>query len=217
MTANWQVQGYKNRYQYDKARLAKQGTTPRRARNKSERARGIRRDYWAESHQRELKAQREGFRNAYDAQKARKLGLTGKAAEQWAMTRTLADFGVSKSTFDKVRRENRQWAKESAFLHSPTINHYMADVDSDIHNWSERRVGYILSYHAAIVNPRSNYDSLAENPDYKGPESGVSRKLGNKEQFFYLVKYANLMQVDEYEARYGLNGVATARVTLPKP
>lgn len=83
------------------------------------------------------------------------------------------------------------------------INEYRRDIDKDIHNWSEDRVGYIIYFNAAIVNPASNYDSAKLNPKFVPRGSEPRRLLNTKEQFRYLVKYAHIYSQDEFESRYG--------------
>ena len=201
------ARGFASPYAERKARSIARGfTSPRAERTARERARGIKRDYKLEQERRDIRANARGFRNAHDQSLFNKLP-PGVDREKWLRDRVLKEFGITKRQLDQIRRENRHWTNEQGQLHYSEINTYKTEIDSDIHNWSRMRIGYILSFNAAVVNPETNYESLIDkNGRRKLTPEG--KPLMNKSQYDYLVKYTNLMQVDRYEARYGLNQVA---------
>lgn len=121
----------------------------------------------------------------------------------------LKKFGVTEEQFDKVRRENARWSATNAGTRWTAIQLYDEFIDSRDNDWSDQRIGYVLAYHAAMVNKRTNYDALKDNPNFykNGPQA---RKRGNAAQYYYLVKYAKVMSVDEFEARYGRAAIVAA-------
>jgi hypothetical protein len=173
------------------------------------------RDYAIERERTETRARGRGFRNAREQAAFNRTGASNR--EGWQRDRILAYFGLSLDEFDEIRRNNRNYHNQFAQLEYTAINTYDADRDADVHNWSEYRVGYVLAFHAAIVNPRTNWDSLAKRVKI---ESGkyihvrvhdkLGRPLSNKSQYYYLVKYTNIMSQDYYEARYGMTAVRDA-------
>lgn len=194
--------GFSSDYERRRARLAALGTTPTAQRKARWAVTGQKRDYFAEGVRREQLARQRGFVSSSQERRVKKQGLTGKALEAQQRKAMLKLFGMSEAQFNRIRKENRLWAREYPMLQYTAINTYDMAVDGAIHDWSEQRVGYIIYFHAAIVAPATNYDSLKPNPRYyKGGPYG--RKEMTKEQFYYLVKYANIMSVNEYEARYG--------------
>lgn len=205
-----QSRGFTNAYAERKARSTARGySSPRTERTARENARGNPRDYALERERLNTLSRTRGFMNRSEENKFRKSGNPDK--EKWQQARTLAYFGISKSKFDKIRSENRHYGTDAyVALQWSAINTYDLYRDKDLHNWSPDRVGYILSFNAAIVNPKTNYDSLKDNPKYvKGGLQG--QKIMNASQFNYLVIYTNIYQVDEYEARYGTNSVSAGK------
>lgn len=187
------------------------------------------RDYALERERATVRAHGRGFRTLkeqtlYNREHA---GEPPSNREVWQRARILAHFGITKRRFDEIRRENRNWTQEYAQLQYSAINTYNAATDARIHDWSEQRVGYIIAFHAAIVNNRTNYESLQSRKkvkiDGKWKSIGV-RKLDkngrpymNASQFYYLVKYTNLMSQSEFEARYGMTALREAREETLKP
>lgn len=108
-----------------------------------------------------------------------------------------------------MRRQNRHYQNEYAQLQHAQINTYDMDRNDDIHNWSVERVGYIAYFNAAVVNPATNYESVAQ--AYTRPNGKVGHRMNLKgatkeqrqAQFRYLVQYSGYMSVSEFEARYG--------------
>ena len=213
--------GYASAYAERKAKVQAKGfSSPRTQRNASEAKRGIKRDYKLERENQERRARGRGFVNARDQRAFRKSGMP---VEKWRerkqlerfkvgtskldpknpdKTKTLEHFGISESRFNKIRRENKLWANEYGMLQWSAINTYNVDVDRDVHNWSEQRVGYIIYFNKAIVNEKTNYQSLVDERGHRIIENGKPKT--NAEQFYYLVMYTDLMRVDEFEARYGI-------------
>jgi hypothetical protein len=174
--------------------------------------RGQQRDYALEYERRNIRSQGRGFLSYSDERRYRTQAAkstTALAPEAYQKQRALHHFGISERKFNDVRRENKAWSRTNLSSQWTQINTYDERLDMEVHNWSINRVGYILAYHGAIVNPNTNYDSLKNNPKFykRGP---FARKLGNAEQYFYLVKYARIMQADEFEARYGRAAILAA-------
>lgn len=215
--------GFSSPYAQRKARDAEQGTTPRKKLAANRAKRGVKRDYALEKERLDIRARAQGFTDAKARTKFNRTnkdreaqGLDPFKPEKFQMAATLAQFGISKATFDRYRRENRAWNQpdhDDDRTRARDINTYVVDFDplrpftpfdSDIHNWSPDRVGYVVYFNRAIVNPKSNYQSLLDdkgNRKYKG--KGKNRKpVSNQDNFYYLVKYTNLFQQSEFEARY---------------
>jgi hypothetical protein len=196
-----QAAGFTSAYAQRKARAQALGfSSPRTQRTASEKKRGTKRDYAVERENAERRARGRGFLNAKEQREYKKTGGTNPA--KWQKARTLAYFGISESTLNRYRRLNRNWSNEYAMLQNTAINTYDRTRDADVHNWSPDRVGYILSFYGAIVNPKTNYDSLKDNPKWY-PKSAIGRKIMTDTQYRYLVQYTNLFSVNEFEARYG--------------
>lgn len=136
----------------------------------------------------------------------------------------LDEFGFTRAQFEAIRKENLryQWEWND---HVPfsigVINTYDELLDADVNNFSYHRVGYIISFHSAVVDPRTNYESIPKrwNPKaYKNKEgkwrgrmeritSRSGKIVTDANQFKYLVEFSNLMSIDEYESRYGMTAV----------
>lgn len=192
---------YKAEYERRKARSQSRGyTSPRTEQNARRVAKGRPpRDYAIERERQRIRAQGSGLETVADYHAYMRAKKQGEAAEKrW----TLNYFGLSESKFNAMRRANRHYVNQYAQLQWTAINTYDEARDKDVHNWSPMRVGYIKYFNEAIVDPATNYESLKDNPRfYKG--GPFSRKQMTKGQFYYLVMYTNLYQVDEFEARYG--------------
>lgn len=156
-------------------------------------------------------SQQRGFASPYQEKKARALGLTGDELKTWQKSQTLKYFGITEARFNAMRKANRAWAKEYPMLQWTEINTYnmtkdpaspkWAFSDANVNNWSIRRVGYIVSFYGAVVDPKTNYDSLTTKDGKRIYVDG--RPKTNAEQFRYLVEYTGIMQIDEFESRYG--------------
>lgn len=218
---------YAAEYARRKARDIEAGTTPAVRRKAREQAAGKQRDYALEQERREIRSRGRGFTGLAEQRKYRAAGLPEepKAIEAWRRTNVLAKFGLTKREFDRIRTENRNFVNWYGRQHYNDINTYNMGFDQEIHNWTEERVGYIVSFHGAIVNPATNYDSLVTKKKGKDGKWSNTRKLTrngkpltNAEQFFYLVKYTGLMTVNEFEQRYGNRAISEARgMGVPNP
>lgn len=173
---------------------------------------------------REQKAQSEGFTSASararykrqvrgrsfegETERFERMSFQSKDRKRFRDTQ-LQSWGLDEKAFDKIRSENRKWSAANAGTRWASIQLYDEFVDSRESDYSDDRIGYVLAYHAAMVNKRKNYDSLKDNPKFyrNGPQG---RKIGNASQYFYLVKYAKVMSVDEFEARYGRGAIVAA-------
>lgn len=216
---------YKAEYAARKLRAIAAGfTSPRTQRTARERERGTTAFSRAEERARaELRAREEGFLSVADRRKWRAYSKEHPRASRaaWEKRRILEYFGITEKRFNEIRRENRQYSDHYGALHFTAIYEYDEDIDADVNNWSEQRVGYIISFHAAVVDPKTNYDSLPREwrRGYRklGIKGHAERKtddhgklITNTSQFFYLVKYARIMSIDEFEARYGRSAIIKA-------
>lgn len=199
-----------NRREFDKARGIAWAKAPRDSQKEYDRQRAL--------------AREQGFSTVSE----RKRYLTNvrrgevRSIEDFTQkTFMLAKFGVSEREFNMMRQANlayqrpkfenwkpkgepaRQRDRKKAIGLALRINEYDVDRDLDPGDWSERRVGYIVSFYRAIVDPQYNYDSLVD------PKTGMRRiwrkrhPLTNRAQADYLVKYAEIMEISEFERRYG--------------
>lgn len=162
------------------------------------------RDYALERERANIRAQSRGFLNSSAQAKFNRLAKKDPALDkrQWQKQQALSHFGISEYRFNRMRKENRQYSDKYAQSSWAQINTYDIDVDRDVHNWSEHRVGYIIYFHAAIVDPATNYDSLVR----KGqrlidPKTG--KRVTNEAQYMYLVKYSGIMSARQFDERYG--------------
>lgn len=170
-------------------------------------------------------AQREGFLTAYQRDQFRKSHPNATTAErkQWQKERVLKHYKITEAEFNRRLKASRGWltkqlnsrkddaAREALgraaaynIFDTRLANRPRGDTEWAL-EWSPQRVGYVLAYYAAVVNPRTNYQNAlggrkgkAKRP--KGP--GGFGKM-NAQQFYYLTKYTNLMSVNEYEVSYG--------------
>lgn len=105
------------------------------------------------------------FRQTKEAQKRKKLRIKEKAKAQKTKTtlankvRVLKKFRLSEMEFAKLRRQNRAYSGKAK---SPML-YYNTDLDADLNNWSEERVGYIKFYNEVFVNPKKNKTNAVRN------------------------------------------------------
>lgn len=139
-------------------------------------------------------------------------------------TAILAKWGVTLSQFNRYRRENLAHTPEgirkdgqpgSALARA--IQTYRFDVGEDSRNWSDARVGYVITYHEAVVNPKTNFFS-ADSVLYRNREvdvfydpehpPAVPRSVygWTEKQFLYLVRYGGLESVEDFDRGYGDSG-----------
>ena len=209
------ARGFASPYAERKAKAQAKGfSSPRAERTASERRRNVRRDYGAERRAAERRAEREGFLTVGDRKRAIKAGIVDdpKAREAFQKERVLAHFGITESQLTRIRSENRKYNYPGVLY--AVINTYNLDLDKAVHDWSMRRIGYILAFHSAVVNPKTNYESLTR--DHKR-EIVNGKPRTNTSQYYYLVKYTGYMSSDEFESRYGFAVAREARRGEVKP
>jgi hypothetical protein len=174
------------------------------------------RDYAAEYRRRHERAKQQGFSGYAEQRRYRRAVVRQEVLdpvtfhERDAM---LKRFGVTLAQFNNMRAANlkhvrpkfENWnpkfdkkRKAQALAAAIRLNEYNVDIDLEIDNWSERRVGYITSFYRAIVDPRYNYTAWKA-----GTGSAADRRRRNRYQADLLVKYAEIMDIDEFERRYG--------------
>lgn len=166
------------------------------------------RDYAAEYQRRKNRLANVGL-TPYSARK-RGSSVYGPVSQKQSM---LAKFGVSEREFEAMRIRNRDYAeprfdkwhtdnkaKRKRLAQATAINTYNETLD-DPNNWSEERVGYVVSFYRAIVDPRYNYSSLLNKDGTRKTRKG--KPLTNQWQANLLVKYSGIMEIDEFESRYG--------------
>jgi len=240
------AQPRKRDYSAENARrneLARQAgfTSYRQQRDARAKAAGRARDYRLERERERIRAVAQGFdipgrspvelRREFNRRKRAnpKLAKEQFLAKKEAVGKTavLKKFGITEREFLAIRKENLRFHDEwlQTQVATGAINTYDELLDSELNNWSERRVGYIISFHSAVVDPRTNYDSIPKrwvkklykgrDGKWKGGFVRITSKSGkiitNENQFYYLVKYSNLMSIDEYESRYGMTAVQRAQ------
>jgi len=167
------------------------------------------RDYAAEYARRKERLSRIGL-TPYSARK-RGSSVFGPVSQKQAM---LSKFGVTEREFEAMRIRNRDYAeprfdkwhtedkaKRKRIGQAIAINTY--NESKDIPNdWSEERVGYVTSFYRAIVDPRTNYESLLDS-EGRRRRTRKGKPATNKWQAALLVKYSGIMELDEFEVRYG--------------
>lgn len=105
------------------------------------------------------------YRQSKEAQKRKKIKIKEKAKlartkqTQSAKARALKKFGLSETDFARLRRQNKAF---SAKAKSPRL-YYNTDLDADLNNWSDERVGYIKYYNEVFVNPKKNKSKATRN------------------------------------------------------
>jgi hypothetical protein len=134
----------------------------------------------------------------------------------------LKKFGVTEQEFNRRNKLNAAWQSKEArrrtrgknrddsganrsmanFLSASEYHTYNRQLaDSGV--WTEQRVGYVLFYYAANVDPSTNYsDALGGRKGKRSVNRQGFREM-NAAQYYYLVQYTGLMSVNEYEASYG--------------
>lgn len=200
----WERLGYSTRNQYRNAQVAKiinpktgKGfTSYRQYRDFRAAELGRPRDTALERERADIRARSQGYRSARDRQeknRARRAALSRSKSE------ALAAWGISATQFDRMRSANRKYEYHGAYS---AANSYDLDIDRDLKNFSDERVGYIVSFYHAVVDKRSNYWSLYDKKT-KRRKQQFGFPMSNEWQRKYLVDYAKIMSQNEYEARYG--------------
>lgn len=185
------------------------------------------RDYKSAYQRRKELAQSRGFSSPYaeTKQRAQRGVLVGPATAERA---ALSKWGVSRRQFEAMRIANLEYGYPSERLtkkrsrnqsvkrrlnEAIILNSYDAsrDVEGD---WSDDRIGYVITFNKAIVDPRTNYASLFDENGLRKMRGG--RPLSNRWQKAFMTQYADkatgkgrrrkYMEVDEFESRYGTYG-----------
>lgn len=216
----WKRLGYATEWKYRVAKAQEQGFSQaaydRERREQKAQSQGFtsaaaRKRYQSRVRGRTFEGETERFeRMSFQSEERRKL----KAVQ-------LRRFGLSEAEFNTVRRENAAWSAANAGTRWASIQLYDEFIDGRENDWSDQRVGYILAYHAAMVNRKTNYEALPDNKNfYKNGPMGRKRAPRNQagaSQFYYLVKYGKKMSIDEFEARYGRGGIVAANSKKLQP
>lgn len=224
---------YRAEYARRKAAAQAAGfTSPRTVRDYRARQAGRPRDFTREYQRAKEIAQDLGFRNIDERREFNRAKRAGKKVESgpFQKRKILKYFGVSEARFEQIRKENQAFHQEWGMLNQPSIYIYDEGRDFDTDNWTEDRVGYILSYNSAVVNYKTNF--FSDRPSKRIKENGVSKSvtvfkrnskgvtITKENQWWYLVKYAKIMSVSEFDSRYGMtNGnslAAAARARGPR-
>lgn len=166
------------------------------------------RDYKAEYARRKAKAQAEGFsgpsqKTRYN-RKAREAVARGEEptpVSEFRKVATLTRFGVTEDRFNEMRRANRRHQPEGS-PKAKGIQKYNLGLDRKAKDWSDGRVGYIISYYYAVTNPDTNFWSIS--PQRRHMYEGTARLAKWRErQARYLVQYAGIYDIDVFDGRYG--------------
>ncbi len=200
----WERLGFATQNQYRNAQAqkitnpvtGKAFTSYRQYRDYRARELGRPRDTALERERADIRARSQGFRSARDRQekaRARKLALSRSKGD------ALAAWGVSESQFNRMRKANRDYQHDGAYS---AANTYDLDIDRDTKNFSDERVGYIITFNKAVVDKRTNYWSLYDKKT-KRRKQVYGFPMSNEWQRKYLVDFAKIMSQNEYEARYG--------------
>lgn len=201
----WKRLGFASQNQYRNAQAAKivnpatgnPFTSYRQYRDYRAKQLGRPRDYALERERADIRARGEGFtsareRQTYNRQRRQELSVSKAEA--------LKRFGVTESQFNRMRTANRKYKYEGVYS---AANTYDLSIDKDLKNWSDRRVGYIVSFNRAVVDKKSNYWSLFDKKTKRRKQEFGFPKTNNW-QYQYLVKYGKLMSQNEFESRYGM-------------
>lgn len=134
----------------------------------------------------------------------------------------LMRFGITESVFNAMRRSNiahepegfRKDGKPKTAL-AKQIQKYNTEIDNHEWDWSEARVGYIVSFFWAVTSPNTNYFSMSDNertieanryPTPKKFRNWVSR------QYMYLIRYGGFETIEEFDDRYGDGGPISQKI-----
>lgn len=166
------------------------------------------RDYKAEYQRRKARAQAEGFsgpsqRTRYnrEARASRERGESPTPVSEFRKVSTLTRFGITEGRFNEMRRANRRHQPEGGAKASK-IQHYNLGLDRKTKDWSDGRVGYIISFYYAVANPNTNFYSIS--PSRRHMYEGTARLAKWRErQARYLVQYGGILDVDVFDSRYG--------------
>lgn len=228
---NKKARDYKNEYARRKlAAIAKGYSSPKGIEKERNERLGRLRNHAEEYKRRVEIAKNFGFRNVKERQEFNKAVKTGKPLDrlEFQKRKILQFFGISEKRFNEIRKENQQYHQEWGLLNRPSIYIYDEGKDFDLDNWSEERVGYILAYNSAVVNSKTNFwsnqtkykrvkDANGKWRYIKEFERRNGKIITKANQYWYLVKYAQLMDAAEFGERYGLSsGVSILNRALAK-
>lgn len=162
-------------------------------------------------------------------QRARAAGFTSPSQQQRIMSRVRVDplflkrwrlskHNVSEALFEQMRRDNlahtpEGYRKDGMPLTAlaKQIQAYNTEVDAEEDNFSDERIGYIVSYYWAVANPKTNYFAVGN----KWTQSQLMDPKAvswRERQYNYLVRYGGLstqgeiMNAEDFEERYGTGG-----------
>jgi len=201
----WQRLGFATQNQYRNAQVAKitnpatgaPYTSYRQYRDARAKELGRPRDNAAERERSDIRARAQGYRSASDRQAQNR---ARRAALSVQKTDAFAKWGITETGFNRMRSANRKYDGTGAQY--TAANTYDLAIDKDLKNYSDARVGYIVSFYHAVVDKKTNYWSLF---DKKTERRRV--KFGfpetNNWQRMYLVEYGGLMSPTNFETRYG--------------
>lgn len=200
----WERAGFANRNQYRNAQVAKLTnpdtgkafTSYRQYRDYRAKELGRPRDTALERERSDIRARAQGFASARDRQRKNRMRAAALAVPP---SETLAKYGLTMNQFNRMRSANRRYQFHGAYS---AANTYDLSIDKDLKNFSDERVGYIVSFYHAVVDKKTNYWSLYDKKT-KRRRQEFGFPVSNEWQRKYLVDYARIMSVNEYEARYG--------------
>lgn len=151
----------------------------------------------------------------------------------------LQSWGITDAEFRMMLTRNQEYSIPDSILakhpkkrtskerlhQAISANSYDWEFGNNNADWSDSRIGYVVTFFHAVVDPRTNYDSLldAEGKRRFKKVGKKERPVSNKWQQLYLTKYgrsvtsrsgmraaylehAGIMSVDEFERRYGMYG-----------
>lgn len=197
------ARGFDSPYAERKARAKERGySSPRTELEARRKARGTQRDYGYERMRAEQIARGLGFQSAADRRRfTRESKATGLSQGQWQKERTLAQFGITEAKLNRIRAANRRW--NAAEADNREMTQYKTDLDADKDNFTPYRIGYILTYYAANVDPKTNYRDSGKYFTKKGQRKfEYGYRYMDRIQYDLLVTYGDLDE-SAWRAHYG--------------
>jgi len=153
------ARGYASPYAERKAKSQARGfSSPRTELSARREARGqLKRDYAFERLRADQLAYGRGFENAAAERRFKRELKSNPTLDknEWQKARTLAMFGITESQFNRMRTANKKWNDTEADYRD--VTKYKKELDKQVHNWTPYRVGYIVTYYRANVDPKTNY------------------------------------------------------------
>ncbi len=198
------ARGFDSPYAERKARAQAKGySSPRTELEARRKQRGQSRDYGYERMRAEQNARGRGFSGATEERRFKRAVKADPSLTQgaWQKASSLAAMGVTESQFQRMRTANKKWNEEHSDFRS--ITQYNKDLDKDLNNWTPFRVGYIVTYYRANVDPKTNYSDSGKYFDKKGKRKyEYGYRYMDRLQYDLMVTYGDLSDT-AWKSHYG--------------